>query len=488
MNWADTANISAVRGWRLPRTRLSRARRVSTDQQGYMHEVVDQLGCGSCWVISVAGAMSDRVSIWTQEANPQLSITNILGCVSGDGSEGEVVAGASMYSPATAGCAGGIPMGAIEMFAKYGDATSTCVGYEWCENDPVCNQNRRLGFSDSPAYLNSVMPACAYMLETCLQCNGTDCNPIPVPRNAWGLQTYPSGRPYILLTDSLSIQQEIAAHGPVVATHAIYGDFQNGTAAIVGDGWSKTHGVYCNVQTSGVPRPYNGTRYAGSERQLVGYHAVVIVGWGVEPNVPDWEKPGATIDIPYWIVRNSWGTQWNEDCLVNGINMPGHCKIAITNPARNLNTKVYLDTADDGLLGAAVAFMPLVTRVNPSTTGDALVDTELELFEDKIESVDDMNVTLTSAVQTANGGNMLSPDASEMNRDQINHPVLCLPTTPPTVDAVNCQGRHVATSRLHTDGGAREEGKACVLLLLMAITTIVVAVVVIVVMAQRKRK
>ena len=86
MNWADTQNIAAIRGWKLPASRLSRARRISTDTKGYLHEVVDQLGCGSCWSIAVAGAMSDRVSIWSQEENPQLSITNILGCVSGDGS------------------------------------------------------------------------------------------------------------------------------------------------------------------------------------------------------------------------------------------------------------------------------------------------------------------------------------------------------------------------------------------------------------------
>lgn len=197
-----------------------------------------------------------------------------------------------MYAPATAGCAGGIPTGAVEMFANFGDATSGCVGYEWCENDPVCNSTRRLGFSDSPKYLNSIIPACADMLDTCIECENGDCEASSRARTAWGLKTYESGRPYILLTDPLSIQQEIAAHGPVVATYAIYGDFQNGTAAIVGDGWAKTNGVYCNVQTEGSRKPYNGTRYAGSERQMIGYHAVVIVGWGLERGFRIGKIPG----------------------------------------------------------------------------------------------------------------------------------------------------------------------------------------------------
>jgi hypothetical protein len=437
VNWADTANIAAVKGWRMPRSRLSRASRVSTDTSGYLHEVVDQLGCGSCWSISVAGAMSDRASIWTQEENPQLSITNILGCVSGDGTEGEVVEGASMYAPATAGCAGGIPTGAVEMFANFGDATSGCVGYEWCENDPVCNSTRRLGFSDSPKYLNSIIPACADMLDTCIECEDGECEASSRPRTAWGLKTYESGRPYILLTDPLSIQQEIAAHGPVVATYAIYGDFQNGTAAIVGDGWAKTNGVYCNVQTEGSKKPYNGTRYAGSERQMIGYHAVVIVGWGLERSVPDWENPGATFDLPYWIVRNSWGTQWNPDCMVNGVNMPGYFKIAITDRSRDLNTKVYLDTADDGLVGAAVAFMPMVVRVDPPVSGTPQVDSEPAMHEEKLEtSLGEEDVKIAALTQTE-----LYPDMSEQKRDELNHPISCQEETPYDLREVNCGAR-----------------------------------------------
>jgi hypothetical protein len=437
VNWADSANIASVKGWRLPRSRLSRASRVSADTSGYLHEVVDQLGCGSCWSISVAGAMSDRASIWSQEENPQLSITNILGCVSGDGAEGEVVEGASMYAPATAGCAGGIPTGAVEMFANFGDATSGCVGYEWCENDPVCNSTRRLGFSDSPKYLNSIIPACADMLDTCIECEDGECEPSSRARTAWGLKTYESGRPYILLTDPTSIQQEIAAHGPVVATYAIYGDFQNGTAAIVGDGWAKTNGVYCNVQTEGSRKPYNGTRYAGSERQMIGYHAVVIVGWGVERAVPDWENPGSTFDLPYWIVRNSWGTQWNPECTVNGVNMPGYFKIAITDRSRELNTKVYLDTADDGLVGAAVAFMPMVVRVEPPISGPPQVDSDPAMHEEKLEtSLEEEDVKIAALTQTE-----LYPDMSEIKRDQLNHPISCQEDTPHDLREVNCGAR-----------------------------------------------
>jgi len=362
-----------------------------------------------------------------------LSVTNILGCVTGDGSEGPTVPGASVYSPATAGCAGGLPMGAIEMFAELGDTTSSCVGYEWCTNDEVCGASRRLGFSDSPDYLNSIIPPCDTMLKGCTSNTEQD-------RIVWGLETYASGRPYIVLTDALSIQQEIAAHGPVVATYAIYGDFQNGTAAIVGDGWRKTRGVYCNVQTSssGGRRPYNGTRYAGSERQLIGYHAVTIVGWGLERGVPDWETNGdTTVDLPYWIVRNSWSTAWNAENVVNGMSMPGYFKIAFTDPSRDLNTKVYLDNADDGLVGAAIAFMPRVKRVIPRVVREAEVDANPEMREEKLVSQQEEAAMLVSA----------SAPPPFVSGTSTSLPIRCTnPTLEPETKGVNCVRMNVATS------------------------------------------
>ena len=240
----------------------------------------------------------------------------------------------------------------------------------------------------------------------------------------------------LLLTDPLSIQQEIAANGPVVATYAIYGDFQNGTAAILGDGWAKTNGVYCNVQEG--RKPYSGTRYAGSERQMIGYHAVVIIGWGLERGVPDWEHPGRTLDIPYWIIRNSWGTAWNADCMVNGINMPGHCKFAITNPSRNINTKTFLDTADDGLIGAAVSFRPKVIRIEPPLDKEPQVDAEPLMHEERLNTSAAVSEDVKLA-GLARDSEVDVPDMSEFRRNYINEPILCLDNTPETVRAVNCR-------------------------------------------------
>nr|AAL89717.1 cathepsin B [Apriona germarii] len=71
----------------------------------------------------------------------------------------------------------------------------------------------------------------------------------------------------------LQIQREILDNGPVTAYMEVYEDF-----------YSYGTGIY--QHTSG---------------SFVGGHAVKIIGWGSEN------------DVPYWIAANSWGTGFGED-------------------------------------------------------------------------------------------------------------------------------------------------------------------------------
>uniref|UniRef100_A0A0M3HJL1 Pept_C1 domain-containing protein n=1 Tax=Ascaris lumbricoides TaxID=6252 RepID=A0A0M3HJL1_ASCLU len=73
--------------------------------------------------------------------------------------------------------------------------------------------------------------------------------------------------------DVTSIQKEILTHGPVEVAFEVYEDF------LMYDG-----GIY--VHTGG---------------KIGGGHAVKMLGWGVEQGVP------------YWLVANSWNTDWGED-------------------------------------------------------------------------------------------------------------------------------------------------------------------------------
>ncbi|KJH52410.1 papain family cysteine protease [Dictyocaulus viviparus] len=92
------------------------------------------------------------------------------------------------------------------------------------------------------------------------------------------------GRKSYNLANSVSaIQKDILKHGPLVATFSVYEDFMYYKKGI----YRYTHGGY------------------------EGGHAVRILGWGVENNVK------------YWIIANSWNTDWGEDGffrMVRGIN------------------------------------------------------------------------------------------------------------------------------------------------------------------------
>lgn len=74
------------------------------------------------------------------------------------------------------------------------------------------------------------------------------------------------------------IRMEIYKFGPVSTGFYIHADFMD---------WDGT-GVYV---------------YDGKSDSLGG-HAVVIVGWGEE------EQADGSSSIPYWLVLNSWGTDW----------------------------------------------------------------------------------------------------------------------------------------------------------------------------------
>jgi hypothetical protein len=393
-NWGDAQNVADSKNWGLRDPSLG----------PYIVPPPNQLACGSCWAVASASVFSDRWAIFTQGANPNLSATNVIGCVSDNSS----LKGASVNFGNTDGCNGGIPAAAAELMAQHGIVNNTCASYAWCANNEVCNGRKQTG-GDSGAYLNgSVVPACS-AVTGCIDCSSGACTAQPnaprepqlfkAKRYTQGSFNYNTKNPNIpkpppkakstaftvpvindatsaaiSLTNITDIKNEIFANGPVVGAFAVFADFQAGTAYGVGDDWAATRNVYCNVQGSGA-KPYMNTKYANLDSQLTGWHAISIIGWGVESNVDDWAHPGAKISIPYWIVRNSWSDAWNANCTVttgsgSALKMPGFFKMAMTDNSRGINTEVHLDNADANATGGATAFEPAVARANtPAATG-----------------------------------------------------------------------------------------------------------------------
>lgn len=396
-NWADAANVAAAKGWPVRDSNLG----------PYTMTAQNQQTCGSCWAVSSVSVLSDRWAIWTQGPNPQLSATYVLGCVS-DGT----VPDPKVRFQNTQGCSGGFPAAAAELFARYGVVNSDCASYDWCAGSQACRSgppDASTGGDPGGFFNKQLLPRCASSSGclncTCTQkgrdgqCVSTKCTgknnnvvqtfkvkrystvptyeegamraaldqvpkPVMVGEKFKAPRIDSSTSAAISLSNITDIKNEIFANGPVVGCYAVFYDFQSGSGAR--NSWAPTRGVYCNVQ-SGQSRPYSRTAYAGAESQLTGYHAIAILGWGVEKDVVDWTNPnGPRISLPYWICRNSWSTAWNSDCSVNDgkLRLPGFFKIAMTNTAKNINTLVYMDRVGGGL-GGATAFQPDVVRANP---------------------------------------------------------------------------------------------------------------------------
>ncbi|KAA6361834.1 MAG: putative cathepsin B4 cysteine protease, partial [Streblomastix strix] len=87
--------------------------------------------------------------------------------------------------------------------------------------------------------------------------------------------------------NSSNIQDEIYKNSTVSANMIVYSDFMNYKS-----------GVY--IHQTGLS---------------TGSHAVIIIGWGIENN------------IPYWLVQNSWGQDWGEKGYFKIIRGNDHCGI-----------------------------------------------------------------------------------------------------------------------------------------------------------------
>ncbi|KHJ99375.1 papain family cysteine protease [Oesophagostomum dentatum] len=92
---------------------------------------------------------------------------------------------------------------------------------------------------------------------------------------------------YYVTNSVEAIQKEIMTNGPVQASFIVYSDFR--------------------IYKSGV---YVHT--AGKEE---GGHAVRIIGWGTENGVP------------YWLITNSWNTDWGENGLFRMLRGSNECLI-----------------------------------------------------------------------------------------------------------------------------------------------------------------
>merc|ERR1711970_453241 len=207
-------------------------------------EIRDQSSCGSCWAISAAEVMTDRQCIHKNETF-HYSADDIMSCCHECGD----------------GCNGGDPYSAMAYWKTQGvvsggqyNSKQGCRPYPFLS----CMHHVTGPLPDCSKY-EFHTPACK---RSCVA--GYD--------KSYQADRHFASKAYTVGRNEEAIKQEITQHGPVQAAFQVYSDFPNYKS-----------GVYTHV--SG---------------QLLGGHAIRILGWGTENGTP------------YWLVANSWNTYWGD--------------------------------------------------------------------------------------------------------------------------------------------------------------------------------
>uniref|UniRef100_A0A7I5E588 Pept_C1 domain-containing protein n=1 Tax=Haemonchus contortus TaxID=6289 RepID=A0A7I5E588_HAECO len=200
----------------------------------FLLTIRDQANCGSCWAVSTAAAITDRICIATKaEKQVYISATDILSCCSKCGF----------------GCDGGWPIEAWKFFIDDGVVSGGDYRTKRCCRPYPIHPCGRHGndtyYGECPG--SAPTPPCKRKCQAGF-------------RKPYRLDKRHGKTAYTLPQSIKAIQRDILEHGPVVATFAVYEDFK--------------------LYKSGI---YKYT--AGSLR---GYHAVKMIGWGTENGTDFW--------------------------------------------------------------------------------------------------------------------------------------------------------------------------------------------------------
>lgn len=204
--------------------------------------------CGSCWIHGTVAALNDRIKIKRQGQFPDVMLSRQM-----------VVNCAKNESDVAPGCLGGEPWMVFKLMLREPVPDESCQPYE--AKNSVCTP-----------------------WHVCRNCDANDsvgCFPVPQNKDK-GFAGYKITE-YGPVKGIKNIMKEIYERGPVTCSYFATDEFV----------YNYTQNVNAN---DGIFT--DDTVYS----QDMVDHDVEVVGWDVS----------SSSGVPYWIVRNSWGTYWGE--------------------------------------------------------------------------------------------------------------------------------------------------------------------------------
>jgi cathepsin B len=184
-------------------------------------------------------------------------------CVASNGSVNGHISAEDLLSCCSGcgfGCDGGFPFGAWDYFKSDGLVT----GGNYHSNQGC----RPYSIAECEHHVNGSRPPCgSEKTPKCVkQCEKSYKVPYPKDKRF-------GNQPYSLESNEDQIKTELMKHGPIEVAFTVYEDFL--------------------LYKSGVYKHVTGAALGG--------HAVKMLGWGIENGTP------------YWLVANSWNTDWGDN-------------------------------------------------------------------------------------------------------------------------------------------------------------------------------
>lgn len=261
---------------------------------GLITTPLDQADCGSCWAFAVCTSASDRIRI-TDPSNVTFMQTIIY---RGFNDTYQALNNLDPFHLAACDLCSESPVGkelSKQALCGVGPESSPCKGEVLQVALQYIQRHGAIDVACSPR-----QKPCIADPQLCFySCDVTDCKlykPLKIhPLNDDFAEENTSD-----VERADLIRYEVMTFGPVVAGYTVTQSFMD---------FFKDPDNSKKVFTQAISD-------ASGNDKVIGGHAIVIGGWGVDP------ETGTT----YWLIRNSWGTSWGDDGwfrLESGINFMG---------------------------------------------------------------------------------------------------------------------------------------------------------------------